>query len=241
MSTRSKWLDWTPSTAGTHIIEKTAGYEPSKPTKPTPDFSKNAKTEPSKPTKPTFDGFVGSTRAISPKIEIEPQTGADEGESNTPSECKSTIQEPTQEQIDAAGKVLARGGVRLIGGAHGADAIGVWSDLDGPEIREAIPVFHPHGVPVRYLDGDVPMKYKLRRVPGEPVPANVLAAMKREPWEPWKVRDKMLAGTGWNPEPVPWARYQAERLNKLFEEQGVLGQPGKISATTVRHGERGWK
>ena len=149
----------------------------------------------------------------------------------------SEAAEPTQPQIDAAGKVLAESGVRLIGGDHGVDYAGIWSDLDGPEVRAAIAVFHSDGVPIRYLDGDVPMRFKLRRVRGEPVPANVLAAMKREPDKPWKVRDRMLAEMGWNPEPVLWAQYQAERLNKLFQEQGATEQPGKVRLETVRHGE----
>jgi hypothetical protein len=35
-----------------------------------------------------------------------------------------------------------------------------------------------------------------------------------------------------------WAEWKASMLNKLFLEQGVTGQPGKITAATVRHGER---
>jgi hypothetical protein len=31
---------------------------------------------------------------------------------------------------------------------------------------------------------------------------------------------------------------QARMLNELLEEQGVLGQPGRITPETVRHGER---
>ena len=50
-------------------------------------------------------------------------------------------------------------------------AIRVWSDLDRPELREALRIFGSDGLPVRYLDGaGVPMRYKLRCVPGEPVP-----------------------------------------------------------------------
>ena len=132
---------------------------------------------------------------------------APEGDSTKPrctSTHKSALAEPSQGQVDAAGKLLAKAGVRLIGGGHDVDYIGVWSDLDSAELRAAIAVFHPHGVPVRYLDGDVPMRYKLRRVAGEPVPANVLAAMEQEPAEPWKVRDKMLEAMNWTPDGVPW-------------------------------------
>jgi len=36
-----------------------------------------------------------------------------------------------------------------------------------------------------------------------------------------------------------WAEFRATMLNHLFQEQGTLGQPGRITATTVRHGENG--
>lgn len=38
---------------------------------------------------------------------------------------------------------------------------------------------------------------------------------------------------------IPWAEWKASALNRLFEEQGVTGKPGSITAATVRHGERG--
>jgi hypothetical protein len=37
---------------------------------------------------------------------------------------------------------------------------------------------------------------------------------------------------------IPWAEWKAAALNRLFREQGVTGQPGRITAETVRHGER---
>jgi hypothetical protein len=85
---------------------------------------------------------------------------------------------------------------------EGVTTIGVWSDLDGPEIRAALRTSASDGVPVRYLDGaGIPMRYKLRRVAGGPVPTNVLAEMSKHPAEPWKVRDRMLNGGvvgGWS-------------------------------------------
>jgi hypothetical protein len=39
-------------------------------------------------------------------------------------------------------------------------------------------------------------------------------------------------------EGVPWAEWKAAALNRLFQEQGVTRQPGRITAATVRHGER---
>ena len=42
-------------------------------------------------------------------------------------------------------------------------------------------------------------------------------------------------------EAVSWAEWKASALNRLFQEQGVIGQPGRITAATVRHGEAGRK
>lgn len=36
---------------------------------------------------------------------------------------------------------------------------------------------------------------------------------------------------------VMWAEWKAAALNQLFREQGVTGQPGRITAATIRHGE----
>lgn len=35
-----------------------------------------------------------------------------------------------------------------------------------------------------------------------------------------------------------WCEWKAAALNRVFKEQGVTGQPGQITAATVRHGER---
>jgi hypothetical protein len=146
--------------------------------------------------------------------------------------------EPPQGQIDRAGEILASAGMRLME-LEGVTTVGLWSDLDSPQVRAAIAAFHPGGILVRYLDGDVPMRFKLRRVPGEPVPANVLAAMEQEPNQPWAVRDRRLEEIGWSPDGIPWAEWKAASLNKLFEEQGVTGEPGRITPETIRRGERG--
>ena len=34
-----------------------------------------------------------------------------------------------------------------------------------------------------------------------------------------------------------WCEWKAAALNRLFQEQGVTGRPGRITAATVRHGE----
>lgn len=41
-----------------------------------------------------------------------------------------------------------------------------------------------------------------------------------------------------SPMPTPWAEWKATELNRLFQEEGVVGQPGRITARTVEHGER---
>jgi hypothetical protein len=40
------------------------------------------------------------------------------------------------------------------------------------------------------------------------------------------------------PKGIPWAEWKAAELNRLFREQGATGEPGRITAATVRHGER---
>jgi hypothetical protein len=106
---------------------------------------------------------------------------------------------PDRAALERADAVLSRAGVRLMTLENGP-AIGVWSDLDGPEVRAALATFGLVGVPDCYLDGSrVPVRYKVRRVEREPVPMKVLAEMERHPAEPWKARDRMLNEMGWQP------------------------------------------
>jgi hypothetical protein len=129
-------------------------------------------------------------------------------------------------------------GVRIMQ-LDGVATIGIWSDLDGPKVRAALAVHASHRLPIRYLDGAaVPMRYKLRRVDGEPVPPNVLLEMERSPREPWKVRDRMLQEMGWGSKATSWTEWKAAQLNRLFLEQGVTGRSGRITAATVLHGKR---
>jgi len=79
------------------------------------------------------------------------------------------------------------------------------------------------------------MRYKLRRVEGEPVPLSVLTEMEQHPAEPWKVRDRMLNEMGWCVAGTDWAEWTAAALNRLFQEQGATGKAGRITAATVRH------
>ncbi len=87
--------------------------------------------------------------------------------------------------------------------------------------------------------------------PKEPVTAEPL---NPEPTEPSKQGSVGFDGPGLGNPPVipsellsdrddehelgvPWCEWKAAMLNRLFREQGVTGQPGRITAATVRHGE----
>lgn len=37
---------------------------------------------------------------------------------------------------------------------------------------------------------------------------------------------------------ISWAEWKAAELNRLFENQGATGEPSRITAVTVLHGER---
>ncbi len=67
---------------------------------------------------------------------------------------------------------------------------------------------------------------------------SVLAEMEHHPAEPWKVRDRMLNEMGRCAKGTPWAERKAAVLNRLFQEHGATGQPGRITVATVRHGEK---
>lgn len=112
-------------------------------------------------------------------------------------EALMLLAESERAEMERASGILSAAGVRLME-LDGCMSVGVWSDLDGPEVRAALAVFGSGRLPVRYLDGaGVPMRYKARRVKGEPVPMAVLAEMERHAVEPWKVRDRMLNEMGW--------------------------------------------
>ncbi len=123
------------------------------------------------PTKPSELGSVGFEGAFpADPFEIETET----------------------KQARRARRLLNRAGVRIMTLENGA-TIGLWSDLDGPEIRAALRTLGNAELPVRYLDGaGVPMDYKARRAEGEPVPMSVLSEMERHPADPWRIRDRRL-------------------------------------------------
>ncbi len=108
----------------------------------------STKYEPTKPSEPGSVGFEGAIFAEDSKIEA----GRD------------------QASVVRASAVLNATGVRIMDLDEGP-ATGVWSDLDGPEIRAALRTLRSDQLPVRYLDGaGIPTPYKVRRVEGDPVP-----------------------------------------------------------------------
>jgi hypothetical protein len=123
-------------------------------------------TEPTKLSKPGFVAFEGVTSTKFPEIE--------------PRSCPV--------ELPLASAALNRAGVRIMR-LDGKFTIGVWSDLDGAKIRAALRTLGMDRLPVRYLDGaGIPLRYKLRRVEGEPIPMSVLAQMERHSGESWEVR-----------------------------------------------------
>jgi hypothetical protein len=53
---------------------------------------------------------------------------------------------------------------------------------------------------------------------------------------PDSAEDKQRGVNGTDdPDGIPWAEWKAAALNRLFREQGVTGQPGRITAASVRH------
>lgn len=96
--------------------------------------------------------------------------------------------------LEDASRILAASGTRLMGPEP---VVGIWSDLDCEAIRLALFSFGNGGCLVRYLDGPgIEPRFKVRRVPGDPVPMNVLEAMLQDTRTcaaPWHLRDRLLA------------------------------------------------
>jgi hypothetical protein len=116
----------------------------------------------------------------------------------------------------AAIDILNREGARqfYLGGVF---TIGLWRAADTPEVRAAITALHPGGVQVVHLeDARVPPPYR------EHKPLHVKTAAE---WTPAEARG------------VAWAEWKAGVLNRLSEQHGATGQPGRITAATVRDGE----
>jgi hypothetical protein len=106
-------------------------------------------------------------------------------------------EELSAELLAWAGEVLRLNGVRHFF-IDGRPVNGIWSDLDGPHIREALRILGDQDIPVRYLDGPgIPMRYKVRTMKGQPVPLDIVKAMESSS-KPWATRDRMLAAIDWH-------------------------------------------
>jgi hypothetical protein len=139
----------------------------------------------------TVEAVDGKLKIRVPKDRLVALQPALEVLRNAKAEAFAVLANLSTEELSQASACLARTGVRLIhiGGVMHA---GIWSDLDGPDVRAALRTFGSDDAPMLYLDGPhVPLRYKIRRVAGEPVPAQVREEMERHP-EPWKVREWML-------------------------------------------------
>jgi hypothetical protein len=117
----------------------------------------------------------------------------------------------------------------------GATSIGVWSDLDGPEVRAAVRAVAGDRIVVRYLDGAaIPGRYMVRRVGGDPVPTVVLAEMELGEDSPWSVRDRLLREIGWCAKGCSWSAWKAASMKRLFEELGVPARPGRGTTAAAK-------
>jgi hypothetical protein len=187
MNVPSRWFDWEPQTR---------------------IFSKCPKGAPTKPPKPSSVGFVGSLQNL-----------GGEGSVGFVGPYQGQIQkiegEPDPAELSRASVILGQAGIRLMRLETG-DAVGVWSDLDSPAIRNALHSLGSGELPVLYLDGpNIPVRYKLRRVQGEPVPQHVRKAMERSP-ESWKVRNQSKCRF------VPWPiEEQIEKPHTIDPETGI--------------------
>jgi hypothetical protein len=126
---------------------------------------------------------------------LKPEVLAILGKGNSGSAIRSEAGidqlEPDLVEAGRETALLNQAAVRIMR-LDGIFTIGVWSDLNNGEIRQALRTLKLASLPVRYLDGaGIPARYKLRRVDGKPVPMDVLRVMEQNPEQPWLIRDRM--------------------------------------------------
>lgn len=139
-SARSRWLDWKPKA---RILEN------------------SAENEPTKPSKPGSVGFVGATLTNPPKIEAEQDPAADRGGGDRGAGDRGGGHLGGAES-GRPSVLLDLTGCRLIR-LDDVFTIGIWRDLDAPELRGAIAVAGLVNLPVRFLDeDDLPERYRVR-------------------------------------------------------------------------------
>jgi hypothetical protein len=182
--------------------------------------------------------YLKIARAAVADVSVTSKSAERSADGSTSAESPEIVVPPDPAELARASGVLYRAGVRIMR-LEGVETIGVWSDLDGPEMRAALVTVGWDRLPVRYLDGAVvPMRYKTRRVEGEPVPLEVLAEMEQYPADPWTVRDRMLSEMCWRPRGVAWPAWQAAALNRLLRERGVHRKSDRIEGVANRAGKR---
>jgi hypothetical protein len=82
--------------------------------------------------------------------------------------------------------------------------------------------YSQYRMPKRFIDAGFSVPTSWKRPTSWTLPTHRI-----DPWNP------LRHGSG-----IPWAEWKAATLNRLFQEQGITGQPGRITAATVRNGER---
>jgi hypothetical protein len=202
MKASDRWLNW-------QSRGDTAG-ELTKPTKP-PQGEPYLLEKPQTPTDKTdktssadgFVSFVSPPPRLFQKIRTPPAGSPETPKGELTKPTKPSAEEtppevePSAADLASATALLNQAGVRLMHLEAGA-AIGVWSDLDSQAIRAALLRLGMGHMSVLYLDGPgVPDQYKLRRIPGDPVPNPVREAMEKSR-EPWRIRSRMVCNF------VPW-------------------------------------
>jgi hypothetical protein len=122
---------------------------------------------------------------------------------------------PLEQQRKHASRVLQQAGVRLMN-LDGVMTVGIWSDLDSEDLRWSLAVYGSGDSPWKYLDGPgIPACYKLRKVPGDPIPQDILGAMLEVPEKPWEVRDRLLAALK---EYHTHEEFMEAQRNRIFNE-----------------------
>lgn len=139
------------------------------------DWAPQAEIAPACPdnelTKPTKGIYVSSVGSTSGHASVS--VGFD----------SSTLGHADDAEITRAMRLLNLAGARILDRQN----IGLWSDLDCPEIRNALAVVGMDGLPTIHLDtaADIPMRYKVRACPvrflGESFAAWLRRAEKAQP------------------------------------------------------------
>jgi hypothetical protein len=228
MNTKSKWLGWKPDTP---ILEKTPRYELTKPTKP--------------PSGVGSVSFGGSPLREFQKIGPDFQS-LDDDKSATLLGCKAkalaalaedapvsgTPQDSAPEDLARESAVLGQAGQPSEPTTLKGQAVELW--------REG----HRYFVVADEADAQETMR-RLGARRGEvwtgaeiELVASIPDQASRDEIEAFKRQLDGCISPGTAGKCLSAAEWQAQMLNQLFKEQGVLGQPGKITAATVRHGEQ---